>query len=89
MNLDEALEKIDELKETISDLETDNQELEQRAESAEGDASGFEDELCEAIENKVDIEEVTEKAFYSGYKSGANSEFVLQGWLNYKIEARL
>ncbi len=85
MNIEEALKKIDELNETVEELK---QEVEEKTEEV---TDTFEN-ITEHYSDSLDIEgqeKQAEQSFYAGYKAGANSEFVLQAWLNHKIEARL
>jgi len=82
---EELIEIIEQLDEKIEELEQEVYE----ASELEDEVSELQGQLDDVNSALTDREEVSEKAFYSGYKSGANSEFVLKSWLNFKIEERI
>jgi len=90
MNYENKTEE--ELIELLEDRDEKIEELEQEvceASELEDEVSELQGQLDEVNSALTDREEVSERAFYSGYKSGANSEFVLKSWLNFKIEERI
>ena len=88
-NLDEALEKIDELKKTIDDLQCDLQAKESDYDDVASENGELSAEMSRIQEFDIEKEPFAEKVFNAGYLAGKNGEELLRAWLNHKIEARL
>jgi len=82
---EELIDLLEAKDKEISDL----QENEQNIEELTDEISDYESQQEEYNEALSDREQVSEKAFYAGFKSAENKELVVKSWLNYKIEARL